>query len=183
MKRRDLEEYTNEFPVRNYVPDAELEARPFLTVAQVRRAVSRYRRAEHKPVSRMSRADASAYMDQFRVPVQDSGDQEAVALRRDKCGPPRVKRRRTGGPSTYQQFVAEKLRDKKLFARNRGISQQDKMRHIAKLWRQQKRREAPADVSERRQAAQQVVRKAGKVPKKKKAASPFEGAADIKWWE
>ncbi len=34
-------------------------------------------------------------MDRFKVPVQDDGDQEAVALRRDKCGPPRVKRKRT----------------------------------------------------------------------------------------
>ena len=183
MKREALEEYTKEFPVRDYVPEQELEARPFLSVAQVRRAVSRYRRAEHPPVSRMSREAASAYMDRFKVPVQDDGDQEAVALRRDKCGPPRVKRKRTGGPSSYQQFVAEKLRDKALFARNPGISQQDKMRHIAKLWRQQKRRQAPADVSEKRKEAQQAVRKAGKVPKKKKDASPFEGASDIRWWE
>ena len=57
------------------------------------------------------------------------------------------------------------------------------MRHIAKLWRQQKRRQAPADVSEKRKEAQQAVRKAGKVPKKKKDASPFEGASDIRWWE
>ena len=50
MKREALEEYTKEFPVRDYVPEQELEARPFLSVAQVRRAVSRYRRAEHPPV-------------------------------------------------------------------------------------------------------------------------------------
>lgn len=182
MKREALEEYTKEFPVRDYVPEEELEARPFLTVAQVRRAVSRYRRAEHPPVSRMSREAASAYMDRFKVSVQDSGDQAAVALRRDKCGPPRVKRKRPGGPSAYQQFVAEKLRDKKLF--RRGMSQQDKMRNIAKMWRQQKRQGAQRD--EGRQAAQrrgEESRRIGKIPKKKRDASPFEGASDIKWWE
>ncbi len=182
MKREALEEYTKEFPVRDYVPQEELEGRPFLSVAQVRRAVSRYRRAEHPPVSRMSREAASVYMDQFKVPVQDDGDQDAVALRRDKCGPPRVKRKRTGGPSAYQQFVTEKLRDKQLF--RRGMSQQDKMRNIAKMWRQQKRQGAQREEGrERAERVQDLSRRTGKIPKKKKDASPFEGASDIRWWE
>ena len=62
-----LEEYTKEFPVRDYSPQEELEARPFLSVAQVRSTVSRYRSDEHPPVSRMSREAASAYIVLERV--------------------------------------------------------------------------------------------------------------------
>ena len=62
--------------MRDYVQEEELEARPFLSAAQVRRAVSRYRRAEHPPTSRMSREAASQYMDRFKAPVQDNGDQD-----------------------------------------------------------------------------------------------------------
>ena len=40
MKREALEEYTKEFPVRDYVPEQELEARPFLSVAQALSFVS-----------------------------------------------------------------------------------------------------------------------------------------------
>lgn len=66
--------------MRDYVPEEELEARPFLSAAQVRRAVSRYRyrRAEHPPTSRISREAANQYMDRFKAPVQDNGDQDAV---------------------------------------------------------------------------------------------------------
>ena len=64
--------------MRDYVPEEELEARPFLSAAQVRRAVSRYRyrRAEHPPTSRISREAANQYMDRFKAPVQDNGDQD-----------------------------------------------------------------------------------------------------------
>lgn len=80
MNREALEEYTKEFPVRNYVPEEEPENRPFLTVVQVRRAVTAYRRAEHPPLSKQprDRNTVVAYMEKFVVPVQDNGDQASA---------------------------------------------------------------------------------------------------------
>ena len=73
MNREALEEYTKEFPVRNYVPEEEPENRPFLTVVQVRRA-------EHPPLSKQprDRNTVVAYMEKFVVPVQDNGDQASA---------------------------------------------------------------------------------------------------------
>lgn len=194
MNREALEEYTKEFPVRNYVPDEVLEGRPFLTVAQVRRAVTAYRRAEHPPLSKQPRHrdKVVAYMEKFKVPVV--GDQADAALRRDKCGPPRVKRKRAGGASAYQKFMSERLRDPKLLPfSTAGMTQQEKMSNIARMWRREKSgkaeqasRSAAASAAGERIA--DLTKRTGKIPKKKKRSrdpepSAFEGASDIRWWE
>jgi hypothetical protein len=192
MKREALEEYTREFPVRDYVPAEQLEERPFLSVAQVRRAVTAYRRAEHPPLSKQPRHrdNVVAYMEKFNVPVQDDGDQASVALRRDKCGPPRVKKKRTGGLSEYQKFVSERLRDKKRWRKE--TPQNEKMRTVAMMWKEEKKRRATAAgragaARESGERVRELTAKTGKIPKKKKRQqpeeSPFQGASDIKWWE
>ena len=72
-----------------------------------------------------------------------------------------------------------------------GSKSKDKMRNIAKMWRQQKRQGAQREEGrERAERVQELSRRTGKIPKKKRDASPFEGASDIHqlisggmWWE
>ena len=77
MKREHLEEYTSESPVCDYVPQEELEGRPCLSVAQVRRALSHATAAPSIHLYHVCRE---------RPPVSPGMDREDMAPAKTKRG-------------------------------------------------------------------------------------------------